>query len=495
MLVKLNNPTMKQPVTRGYQSFFKDYESIPNYLKMEFRFAEICHEMEQNGIYLDVEKCNQYISQLIKEVEEIDSVLQPQFPNKIKIQKPFVNIFKKDGTYKQSVQNWINSGKPYKINLNMNQLERWEEEPGNLNSPIQLRDYLLSLGWKPRNEFDAWNHKKVKNKYGKLEFVKNEQGQPIRTEPKLPKSDLELKTLATLSPHFKLVSDRLVRNHRLHSLEGYLKNVRSDRRIPMIISGLAATMRVKHKVVTNIPKAEDRVFFGKELRSVFCAAPGKYLVGCDVSGMEACMLAHYLGNQEFIDFIIKENFKYHKYFHEIVKDYVRDINDTKNLGFAFVFGAGDQKLGSMCLAKTGDKKQLGKEVRELLMKNVPNLKALQDELTEFYKETKAVSALDGRLVYARKDFALINTVCQSAGAIFAKTWTCIAHHAIMSLFPNAKIIIFYHDEIAYECDSEEEAHKIGQILKDTIKQTGEYLKLMIPMTGEYKIGKNWAEIH
>ena len=51
-----------------------------------------------------------------------------------------------------------------------------------------------------------------------------------------------------------------------------------------------------------------------------------------------------------------------------------------------------------------------------------------------------------------------------------------------------------HDEWQLECDPEI-AEQVGIAGVNAIKQAGECLKCIVPMDGEYRIGKNWSECH
>lgn len=42
---------------------------------------------------------------------------------------------------------------------------------------------------------------------------------------------------------------------------------------------------------------------------------------------------------------------------------------------------------------------------------------------------------------------------------------------------------------------ERKYHRAGQLLAQTMTQAGEFLKLRIPLAGEYKIGDSWADTH
>ena len=76
---------------------------------------------------------------------------------------------------------------------------------------------------------------------------------------------------------------------------GWLLNPRlkEDGRLGASASNYAATYRLKHRVVVNVPKAEDSVILGKEMRSLFIAPEGYYNVGWDAAGLENRVAAHY----------------------------------------------------------------------------------------------------------------------------------------------------------------------------------------------------------
>lgn len=468
------------------------YNSLPDFLKMEHVFARHCFDIAENGIYLDQEKCKEYIEQLTKEIEEIDSVLITKVPPQKKTYPNLKNVYKKDMSFTIHAQNWIDSGNPYRI-IDL-EMERWIYTEPNLNSVDVLRDYLFSLGWVPSEDFDAWNYKQVKNPYGKLVKVKGPDNKPIRTTPKIPSDDLELEELSKISPDFKLVSDRIVRSQRKNIMMGYLKNVRADGRISMGINPCGAgTMRVTHSVVANIPRTSS--YFGVQMRSLFRAAPGKILVGCDMSGLEMRILAHYLNDYLFTELCTQKGGKVHKHLlDEFLHEYVLDKDQGKGCTYAFLYGAGNEKLGSMAVKCEGNNKQIGKEMKEKYLQYVPNLECLLNTLKESYQKYQGVIGIDGRMIKVRSEHALLNTLCQSFGAIAAKVWTTRVIQEIKAKQIPAKLIIFYHDELVIETE-EKYAKEVGEILVKSVEWAGTYLKSNVPLTGEYKIGMNWGEIH
>lgn len=73
-------------------------------------------------------------------------------------------------------------------------------------------------------------------------------------------------------------------------------------RVPAIAIPIGTnTFRCRHKVVVNIP---SRGLYGKEMRRCFIAGPGKLILGCDGSGLELRMLAHFMDDPEYTEVIL-----------------------------------------------------------------------------------------------------------------------------------------------------------------------------------------------
>jgi hypothetical protein len=57
-------------------------------------------------------------------------------------------------------------------------------------------------------------------------------------------------------------------------------------------------------------------------------------------------------------------------------------------------------------------------------------------------------------------------------------------------------VAFVHDEVQLVVHGDEnKAKTIGEVAIDAIRLTGEYYNFKLPLTGEYNIGRNWADTH
>lgn len=466
---------------------------LPNYLKMEIAFAKLSQLMSDTGILLDQEGCKYWSQELDNRVTKLDKEILSHMPPMTKAINPLINIYKKDGTYKQSVQNWIDSGKSY--NIDGTTLYRFEKVIPNLGHAATLVKYLLSLGWKPRNEAEYWTYKCETDRYGKRVKIKDDSGKYIRLSPKLPKGEDYIEELSKINPQFKRIADRVLYAQRRGVINGYLKNVRSDGRIPMILNSCGCnTMRVKHKVVCNVPKPSETKFLGKEMRGLFIAPPGRVLVGADVSGQEACILAHLLNDSTFTNTIIENKYKVHAYYFDKFQDLITNVEDMKTNVYACIYGAGFERLGTKCTASKGSNKVKGELFKKRFMEVTPGLEKATRELKTQFKRYGGIIGLDGRLIRCRKESDILNVYCQGNGAIFSKTWTCKYRYEIEKRGLDSKHIIFYHDSNTEET-RKDQAEEVGKIMVDCIKWTGRYFKLNLEMTGDYDVGTNWGEAH
>jgi DNA polymerase-1 len=59
---------------------------------------------------------------------------------------------------------------------------------------------------------------------------------------------------------------------------------------------------------------------------------------------------------------------------------------------------------------------------------------------------------------------------------------------------SAQFVANVHDEWQIEVDAKD-ADTVGKLAVEAIEEAGVVLKLRCPLTGEYRVGKSWAETH
>ena len=258
--------------------------------------------------------------------------------------------------------------------------------------------------------------------------------------------------------------------------------------------------RIHHhcSVATNTHRASHKkpnlsqVKSDPEFRKLFQASPGQIMVGADLNGIELRMLAHYLGrwSPEFGDTLVTGDI------HQVNADRVGvSRKQAKGICFAFIYGAGNQKLGTSYdpLLNEAQAKKKGKEIREAFVSAIDGLAELLEAIREKSKEGY-IRSVDGRHIKVDSPHKALNYLLQSGAGVVAKRWMTINQSHIKELGLCASQLAFIHDELQFECPPDQ-AQDLSASLVLSSAEAGEYYKLRVPITAEAKIGANWAEVH
>jgi DNA polymerase I-like protein with 3'-5' exonuclease and polymerase domains len=225
--------------------------------------------------------------------------------------------------------------------------------------------------------------------------------------------------------------------------------------------------------------------YGKECRSCWIVDEGNVLLGVDASGLELRMLAHYMNDDDYIKEILDGDI--HTANQRAAKLESRD--KAKTFIYALMYGAGDEKLGSVVGGNTSD----GKRARQYFFDNKPTFKSLRDRVQRAASK-KYLKGLDGRKLYIRNAHSSLNTLLQGAGAIVMKKALVILDELLVLNNMEYKFVANIHDEWQIEVPSCH-ADKVGQLAVDSIIKAGTHFNLRCPLDGEYKIGSSWSETH
>lgn len=209
--------------------------------------------------------------------------------------------------------------------------------------------------------------------------------------------------------------------------KGYLAAVRADGRIPTPAATCdAATSRMKHRLVANIPRVTS--LYGYEMRNLFGVEVPKYFqIGYDFDSLEAKIESHYCWRYEQ---------EPHEYCNALLLEKPNDvhtmmarrISDTigrkferspaKSVKYGITYGAQAAKV-----AKTiGSDMYTGQLVYDAFWEAAKPLALLKERLYDFWVKTgkKYILGIDGRKVPTRSAHAILNSLFQSGGVICAK---------------------------------------------------------------------------
>lgn len=468
-----------------------------NAFLLSFRLFENLQKQEAYGWYVDYPYMEECLRTLNRWIDRIDKAIMPRLPTVLELNetkdrgevKYVKEPFLKSGKYRSNVVEWFNTTL-YNVDdrVVVGPFSRVSFRKVDMDSRKELIDYLLGLGWEPKE----YNYNKT-------------TGEP--TSPKLSKDDPFEGIKDKLG---KLVAKRTQCKHRRSSIEGLMDLVREDGAIPSVISNLAVTGRATHKNIVNIPNSD--AFFGKQMRKMFIARPGRVLVSTDSAGNQLRQLAARMGDPGYVHTVVHGRQEDGTDIHTINQHAANlpSRSKAKTFIYGFLFGAGDAKIGKIV---DGSAEQ-GRKLKEQFLKGLPALKNLIEKLTLEWRSTAKrrfnskfnrfeyfdgiIKGLDGRPIKVPSEHQILVYLLQSDEAIQMAAAYNIANANIakqgLKYGEDYGFVCWYHDEFTVECKPEH-AEQIKKICEDSIVKAGEFFKIACPHEGDGKIGHNWYEVH
>ena len=280
---------------------------------------------------------------------------------------------------------------------------------------------------------------------------------------------------------------------------GWLKMVTKEGRIHgRVNTNGAVTGRCTHSK-PNLAQVPKKGELGKRCRACFAAPPGWVMVGADASGLELRMFGHFVARYDGGAYArIVTDGDVHTANQQAAGIPTRD--DAKTFIYAFLYGAGDMKLGSIVVPESSPKTQTftGKRLRARFLSRLPALRRLVDGVKAAAKERGHLYGLDHRKLPVRSQHAALNVVLQSAGAVLVKfatvVWHMLIEEAGYEWGKDFAQVAHVHDEVQAVARPEIAEH-LGALFVQAIELAGQHFNLRCPTTGEYKIGNNWKETH
>lgn len=474
--VRLGKKVFKALVQRMRKAGFSETSC-----EIEHHIRDVLDEQQYNGWYFDIAGAQSLVSQIRGEQAVLEGPILELFPPRLEPVASYKRRTKADGgefaSYLRHIEQY-----PKIVDNEDGTYTVFDWKEFNIGSPKQRVDRLLELGYVPT----SFTPKTDKGGGG---------------SPKVDEETLLVFAEESGRPEVKAIAEWLVLQGRATMIEGWLNNVNYDdhRMHGRVFTCGASTRRMTHNSpnTANIPKAKKKVKYGIECRQLWQAGPGRVQVGCDASGLELRMFAEYLNDPEATKLYTEGD--PHMFNTRLLEepDEYRDLA-AKNVIYAMLYGAQDPKLGKTARPSiTSDKeaKAHGKWVRERLEQGIPGFKRLTAEVQDEFKSNGgAIRTIDGGFVRCFSQHAALNYKLQSAGAIVMKKANIIVRNEIRRLGLDAKQIGNIHDEIQFDVRIEH-AEQVGKLCVWAIEEAGRQLNFKVPLTGDYKIGANWAECH
>ena len=233
-------------------------------------------------------------------------------------------------------------------------------------------------------------------------------------------------------------------------------------------------------------------------RELFIPHPGMVMVGADLEGLELRCLGHYLARfdeGEFAHVVLNGDI------HQQNADRVGCTRkEVKTITYAFIYGAGDQKLGHSLKPELSDaqKKQLGQELRRKFLDAIPGLEPLIDAVKQRVRSSGRLRGLDGRPIFCRAEHASLNYLLQSAGAILSKRWVVVGQQLLdqagLTYDVDYTRCAYVHDEVQLSV-TPSEVDRVKSLLVAAAPEAGKYYSFKVPIAAAAEHGANWAATH
>ena len=486
-------------------------EAVYNYLKIEAgehnwkeairlekAFQDCVFRAEMHGMWFDIDKAEELHAELMQRMEEIEEQVNAQLPERdlpaSQVKHPPKIRFKKDGTASALAVKYFGDclvdSSVHHPNGNTYELGDQDIPPlvttgtMTISNQADLKQHLLNIGWRPE--------------YYNIDKETQERKSPRFNDPQTKELCPNLEKLGDKEPWVKLLTEWLMLRHRSNLLRGKgnagLLNhprLQHDGRLPagMVTIG-AATHRVTHRVVANLPRVSTT--YGAEIRALFGSPRERCIVGFDASALEDRLKGHYTYKYDGGEYAKKINDPEYDAHTESAELWGISRSDAKTGNYALQFGAGVAKFAK----GLGVDHSTGQRLYQMWWDNNAGLRDFRDAATHYWEKTgeRYVLGIDKRLIPCDTGHKVVNRIIQSAGAIVMKMATVIFDRLIRKEGLDAQMTEFYHDELVVECDPQI-ADRVLTLGIESIRMAGKKFKLRVDLDADGSTGNTWGDVH
>jgi len=465
-----------------------EMDRLIDYLSFKLDCAR---EQEDLRWKLDVDKAQEAYDEIIRLKEEKVEQLADAMPKKALTRvatQPKV-MHKKDGELSSHGEKWIALCAENKMPISAKSLTvQTGEERGNPNSNDQVKDWLYSLGWKPRT------YKFIRDK----KTGDERQIEQVRNDGDLCKS---VKELVSMDPAVDLLDGLTVLTHRAGILKSFL-DCHVDGYLQATVAGLTNTFRFKHmKPLVNLPSVDKP--YGDVIRGCLTCPEGYVLAGADMTSLEDTTKRHYMKplDPEYVEQMSKEGFDPHLDLALHAGVISQEDIDKHNSGerslkalrknykvvnYSATYGVGAPKLAR----ETGMSKSEAKTLLDAFWSRNWAIEKVASTLQvrELFGGMWLKNPVSGFWYSLRSDKDRFSTLNQGTGVYCFDTWVAVCRKN------GIKSVGQFHDEIIALVKEGDEGN-VEKIMHDAAVILNKRVKLNVPLGTDVQFGKTYADIH
>jgi len=465
-----------------------EMDRLIDYLSFKLDCAR---EQEDLRWKLDVDKAQEAYDEIIRLKEEKVEQLADAMPKKVLTRvatQPKV-MHKKDGELSSHGEKWVALCAENKMPISAKSLTvQTGEERGNPNSNDQVKDWLYSLGWKPRT------YKFIRDK----KTGDERQIEQVRNDGDLCKS---VKELVSMDPAVDLLDGLTVLTHRAGILKSFL-DCHVDGYLQATVAGLTNTFRFKHmKPLVNLPSVDKP--YGDVIRGCLTCPEGYVLAGADMTSLEDTTKRHYMKplDPDYVEQMSKEGFDPHLDLALHAGVISQEDIDKHNSGerslkalrknykvvnYSATYGVGAPKLAR----ETGMSKSEAKTLLDAFWSRNWAIEKVASTLQvrELFGGMWLKNPVSGFWYSLRSDKDRFSTLNQGTGVYCFDTWVAVCRKN------GIKSVGQFHDEIIALVKEGDEGN-VEKIMHDAAVILNKRVKLNVPLGTDVQFGKTYADIH
>lgn len=442
--------------------------------KIEIRSQWILAKQRRDGLPIDIEAAIALKNKCDSEYFPLIRRLQETFPPRKVLVGQYNARRKKDGTFTAKSAEIIMRPNVEPTGVK-DVYNVYEEKPFDIDSPLEIRERLTPY-WHP--------------------VIYNKPTKDGAITAKVCPENLE--TVGEDAPEaIKDIVRCKILKSRATLIQSFIDAGKADGRVHgSVISCGASSHRMAHREpnCANLPSPKS--LYGAECRALFKAPEGYVMVGCDLSGIQLRAMAHYCNDAELIRQILEGDIHTHlAKIYGLIPDNATPEESKKGrtrgktITYCILMGGGAAKVGQLA----GGDATLGRDIMNRLASGIHGWSKFKAMI-----ETRAklgwFKALDGRRVKLLNPHLGTALYLQSFEQAVMKLAMYLWTKEIKKRGLSWTQCVVVHDETDGICRPED-ADEVGKIISESMTKAGEMLGSRIRIDGEYKVGKDWLEVH
>ncbi len=250
----------------------------------------------------------------------------------------------------------------------------------------------------------------------------------------------------------------------------------------------------------NLQNIPIRTELGREIRKGFVAEEGHLFFGADYSQIELRILAHFSGDEAFVQ-AFKEGIDVHKQTASVIFDVpLGEVTPemrgrAKTINFATLYGQGDFSLARQLEIS----REEAREFIDEYFRRFSGVRAFLDEQIDLARQQGYVETLSGRRRYIPEIQAknwnvrqfgeriAQNTPIQGTAADLIKVAMVRIHRLLEERFSSSKLLLQVHDELLLEVP-EGEVEEVGAMVMGEMEGA---MELNVPLAVDHGVGESW----